>query len=215
MDGIAICGATYFSTGEHYMQPTISVIIPSIGMGYLLRTLRSIKEQGILPGDEVLIIGDTVNDQLDDVRAIAAIHGPQVKYYPHNAGGHHWGNPQRNYGLTLCTGDYVSFMDDDDVYAPNAFDAIRSQISRLSEPQVLMFRFRTPWRTELWQEKQIVQGSIGGHCIVVPNDKSKFGVWTNRYEGDFDFIRSTVDNWGEENVVWCPELIAVTRPEWE
>jgi hypothetical protein len=45
----------------------------------------------------------------------------------------------------------------------------------------------------------------------VPNDPQRFGRWEHVYEGDFHFIRQTVNRWGG-HVTWSTDVIALGRP---
>jgi hypothetical protein len=58
-----------------------------------------------------------------------------------------------------------------------------------------------------------VESHIGGHCAVFPNDEL-LGRFTCRYQGDYDYIRSTLDNWGgDDQAVWVDDVIAIARPQ--
>lgn len=197
--------------------PTIAAIIPTPGQGRpLKRCLTSIAPQ-LAAGDEVWVIGDTYDapDGLPEVARLVADYGPQFQYVPFNGGQHSYGHFEINHGIALATADYLTFNDDDDVYVPDAFETIRAVAGALVEPRPLMFKFFPQFRLVLWQEPEIKQDWIGGHNIVAPNIKDRLGAWTDRYQGDYDFIRSTVDLWPNKDadVVWRPELIAVARPE--
>ena len=56
----------------------------------------------------------------------------------------------------------------------------------------------------------IGQGSIGTPMFVVPND-GRLGRWSTRYEGDFDFISSTLAA-RNERPRFHEEVIALIRP---
>jgi len=190
----------------------LSVVIPTPGRGRPLeRTLRSIAHQRAA-GDEVLVSHDTVDGADPAVRVLAERY--DCRYLEVNPGEHSWGHDQIEAGTLLARGDYIAFQDDDDCFTPDAFQAIRERISELAEPRPLMFKFMTPWRVVLWEETVIAESRVGGHCLVLPNIPERIGRWTERYAGDFDFIRSTIDLWpnGDDDVVWCDNLIAWTRP---
>lgn len=50
-------------------------------------------------------------------------------------------------------------------------------------------------------------GDIDGDCLVVPNVKARLGEWGLRYDGDFDFITSTLAHY-PEGPVWHEAVIA-------
>jgi hypothetical protein len=121
--------------------------------------------------------------------------------------------------MARASGTHLVFCDDDDVATPDALQAIRDTLADITEPKVLLFRFRSFFKFIFWDQRGLIaQGHVGGHCIVVPNVPEKLGHWAPHYEGDFTFIRETVDLWGEANVVWRENLIAWARPtehEWD
>ena len=183
---------------------TLSIIVPTPDGGDLEALFVSIRPQ-IGPGDEVLIVGDTHSDPLHEVRALVESEGH--RWLSHDAGRHAWGHPQINYGMTRARGDYLVFIDDDDVFTEDAFDHIRAHANGTP----LMFRFRSPRTGLLWQKQVIQCGRIGGHEFVVPNIPNRLGTWTDRYEGDYDFIVSTLAKWPPDSLVWRPEVIALAR----
>ena len=197
------------------MYPTIACVIPTPGQGRpLKRCLNSIAPQ-VVPGDEVWVIGDTHGGSLPEVERLVSDYGPAFKYVPFDAGYHGWGHPQINQGRALAAADYLTYNDDDDVFTGDAFKAIREAAAELSEPRPLMFRFVAQFRLTLWDEKLIRQDHIGGHCFVPPNIKERLAPWTDRYQGDYDHIRGSVDLWPNKDadVVWREEVIAIARPE--
>jgi hypothetical protein len=96
-------------------------------------------------------------------------------------------------------------MDDDDVYAPGARAAMGATILETPDRPAI-FRMRYPNGMTLWQTQALECGNIGTPMIFVPNTPSKLGVWSQRYESDFNFIESM--KWSSEDIVWRPEIIA-------
>jgi glycosyltransferase involved in cell wall biosynthesis len=194
---------------------SLSVIIPTPGRGRpLKRTLRSIASQALSVRDEVLVVGDTTDGPLPAVEAMVKDFGPCYRYLTLPTTEHSWGHDQINHGMIAAMGDYLVFQDDDDVFVEGAFDAIRTAAAE-HPGAPLMFRFITRFRTLLWATKEIKQDWVGGHSFVVPNVKARLAPWSPRYQGDFDHIRGTVDNWPGKDaaVVWREEVIAFARPE--
>jgi glycosyltransferase involved in cell wall biosynthesis len=209
--------------------PTLTILIPTPGQGRpLARCLESIQAQPLLPGDEVLVIGDTLDGDLPEVEATVASFGPQYRYLPqagtahqiYDFGGyskdcHSFGHEQIQFGMAQARGDYLVFQDDDDVFTAGAFEAIRRAATE-HPGRPLLFRFVTRFRTLVWgASRELKQDHIGGHCFVVPNQPEYLGRWSDRYQGDWDFIRETLDKWpgGEGAVVWREEVIALARPD--
>jgi glycosyltransferase involved in cell wall biosynthesis len=196
---------------------TLSILIPTPGQGRpLSRCLDSIKPQ-LHPGDEVLVIGDTHDGPLPEVEALVAEYGDLFRYIGHDAGHHCFGHCQLNHGLEQAKGDYLTANDDDDIYTPDAFAAMRAVAERLPEPRPLLFRFQSHYGPVWWDEQVVEINRIGGHCAVFPNLPGRVGRYTCRYQGDFDFIRSTLDLWpgGDLAAVWVNHIIAIARPSLE
>src|SRR5262249_48456121 len=112
----------------------------------------------------------------------------------------------------LATGDYLVFGDDDDAFFPDTRKAIVAA-ARIDPGRPLMFRMIDPNGAIVWVDEKIRMGNHGTPMFVVPNDPKKRGRFGNRYEGDFDFVQSTLakytnnDYTGESMVVWDKTII--------
>lgn len=194
------------------MRKSLSIVVPTPDGGNLPALAESLRKQ-LYPEDEVIVVGDTFHGPLDSVREWVE-QQPQWRYVEHDAGRAAWGHPQINYGVTQARGDYILFQDDDDVYAGGAIANVHRAVRHLDPPRPLLFKFRAGrfgGRT-FWVERGRVEvGMIGGHCIVVPNVPEKIGKWTDRYEGDFDFIEETLRLWEPLAPVWRQEVIVLAR----
>jgi glycosyltransferase involved in cell wall biosynthesis len=187
---------------------TFSVIIPTSGRWALKRTLRSIRRQD--RGDiQVIVVSDGTQPVAEAITAAEArkwtalmyVSGPETRS---------WGNAQRMEGMRRATGDYLLFIDDDDVYRRGAFRHIR-RATRHHPGRILIFRMKQ-FDTVLWDEPQLEVGKVGSPQMVVPNVADKLGSWmaNDRYASDFDFISETVSLQGEP--VWDRRVIATIRP---
>lgn len=198
------------------MTPLVSVIVPTAGqrMDGLQRTFRSIHGQRGGSADvEVLVLGDTLDGPLPAVEALTLQQGPHFRYAGISADRHCWGNLQRNAGNRLARGRWIAYVDDDDIFLPAAVETMRRAIGGLADPRPLLFRFMAPFRLRLWDVPALRPGRISGQCIVFPNLPDRIGTWTPDYEGDFAFIRSTVDlHGGDAAIAWRDELLVWTRP---
>jgi glycosyltransferase involved in cell wall biosynthesis len=197
----------------------LSVIVPTVGRPSLARTLRSLLFQRSALPYEIVLVGDThAGTWMHQLEAIPPllVGLPRVTYVEHDGGRHAWGHPQRNFGATAACGRYLAWLGDDDIYLPGAFDAIHANLRARAEPRVHLFRWIPPWKAPvLWEEAGVLlQDHVDAEQIVCPNDPAKLGTWNaGRYQGDYDFIRETVERWGGvERVVWRPEVIAQAQP---
>lgn len=178
----------------------VSIIIATMARPSLATTLASIAAE-ILPDDEVIVIGDGRQPAAAEMFCATGLPG----FYLDGPAGHEWGHPQRNCAMPLASNELLAFMDDDDVYLPGAFAAIRA-----SDPDALnVFRMRTPKKT-LWQTRQLAMGNLSTQMLVVPNRPQSLGEWGLRYQGDFDFATGTAARLGR--VHWHETIIASYRP---
>jgi len=166
--------------------PRLSIFFWSKGRGSLDRTLSSITHQ-LLPGDELIVEHDDTGD---------------------------WGATPRTRGMRQATGTYLLWMDDDDVYHPSGLARVRNAIvANPGRPLMFQMRRASHLQDVLWSGKDLVQGNVSTQMFVVPNDKSKLGVWGCEYTGDYEFIKSTLSYYHSESLVWIPEIIAIWRPD--
>lgn len=191
----------------------LSILIPTVDPSRpLARCLASIAEQPLHEGDEVLVIGDTTDGPLTKIEEVVNQFGPPFRYLPLAGTAHDWGHSQFNYGITQAQGDWILGQDDDDAYVPGAFGAVRRSIAELDEPRPMLFRFVTHYGFCFWDQKRVEEGHIGGHCAVFPNIPERIGRCSSRYEGDYDYLVSTLVLWPADSVVWCRDILTIARP---
>ncbi|MEH1812666.1 MAG: glycosyltransferase [Nostoc sp.] len=105
--------------------PKTSVIIPAYNSeNTITQTIQSVLNQ-TLSDLELIVINDGSEDSTLDV--VTQIKDPRIKIFSYtNAGG----NVSRNRGLQLAVGEFVSFLDADDLWTP---DKLQSQLKALQE----------------------------------------------------------------------------------
>ena len=191
-------------------MPSFSFIVPTAGRSELETCLQSIVPQ-LEEQDEVLVVGDTLDGALPQTEAIVKKFPAQVKYLPYAGKAHTFGHQEINYGISQAKGDLLSFNDDDDIWIPGAVKKFRA-IAAVYANRPLLFRYLSYFGYLSWVERGLFEeGYVGGHCLICPNTPSRLGVWTDRYEGDWDFVEQTVSKYDE--LIWCEEVIAVARPD--
>lgn len=186
------------------VQPTFSIMIPTIGRAMLDRVLGQLAPQ-TADGDEILVVGD---GRQPEAQEMASRHGGRVKYMEHGPD-HCWGHPQRNWAMPLARGSHLMSMDDDDESLPGALSAVRAAVAAAPD-SVHAFRIHHKGGL-IWAERAVYMGNLSTQNFVVPNVPARLGRWGRRYEGDFDFIRSTLDLHpdGDATVVWHEDIVAV------
>lgn len=74
---------------------------------------------------EIILVEDKSPDNaLEVCQKLAETH-PRVKLFQHADKGNHGAGASRNLGMEKATGDFIAFLDADDYYLPNRFDAER------------------------------------------------------------------------------------------
>lgn len=181
-------------------QVRFSILIPTIGRPTLYRTLACLLEAGIRKDDQVIVVGDGRRPEAERIASFFKDRLP-ISYVELSPPGQNAGHPARNYGMSLSTGTHLLSIDDDDGHVKGALDVVRRLVSGAPD-RIHIFRMtacarRLPWDV-LWRERSVGECNLGTPLFVVPNDRSRLGVWGNRYAGDYDFIRSTVDKYPPE-----------------
>ncbi|MCA9921165.1 MAG: glycosyltransferase [Anaerolineales bacterium] len=95
-------------------MPTISVITPTYNRAHLIRESIDSVLQQTFTDFEHIVIDDGSTDETEAV--IKQIDDPRLKYIKRENGG---ASAARNTGLQAATGEWVAFLDSDDLYLPN------------------------------------------------------------------------------------------------
>jgi len=196
--------------------PTLSIIVPTIGRETLPRTLETIAAQELVDGDEVLVVEDGPDNPA--IREPIEAAGWPWRYLSTGKRFGGWGHVARNVAMTQARGDYLVFMDDDDVYRTHgcyggenvgAFARIRAAATR-HPGRPLMFRMERPgWNSTIWRPKAVRYGNVSTQMFVVPNSPELLGSWGPYHAGDLAFICSTLEKWPPGSLVWEPDIIAI------
>jgi Glycosyl transferase family 2 len=190
----------------------LSVIVPTVGRPTLGRTLRSVIPQ-LASSDELIVIADGPEAHEAASGIVGRLNG-RCRLYATDTRTGSWGNAQRDLGMTLATRTHLTFMDDDDVYAPGAFAAIRKAVT-VDSDAVHIFGMRA-WNGDvLPSTREVLSGNVGTPMVVIPNVKERLGSWVHpelldQGRSDFAFISETISK--HPRLVWHDEVIALCRP---
>lgn len=188
------------------IDDALTIVIPTIGRPSLQNTLESIAPQ-LQMFDQVFVMGDGC---YPESRKLVNKYGIQYGYFEIPGGPHHdWGARARNLGIEMAKKAYITFMDDDDLYLPGAFVNIKSAIKSFSG-NPLMFRMIHK-KSMIWTRDELAVGNVSSQMVAVPNNPKKLGRFTDRYEGDFDFIKATADLYATDYdpIIWRQEIISI------
>ncbi len=106
-------------------MPKISVIIPTYNAeATILETIESLQQQ-TFQDFEILVINDGSTDRTLEV--LNHINEPRLKILSYENAGH---SVARNRGIAVAQGEFLSFMDADDLWTP---DKLESQLTALEQ----------------------------------------------------------------------------------
>lgn len=137
-----------------------------------------------------------------------------------------YGNFQRNKLIEEAKGDVLCFLDQDDAFKKNALSLIATKAKNhpghplFFKMAVYMFGNHSAPTIRpkiLWNRKQkeIAHAAIGGHMIVVPNNKELLGKWPHhKYDADFYFIKDTCNLFLAKGYspIWINYILSEIRP---
>ena len=160
------------------VRPLVSVIIPCYQQGrYVSDAIASVVEQ-TYPRIEAIVVND---GSTDDTAKVAASFGDSVRYVAQENRGL---SAARNTGLLECTGDYVVFLDADDVLLP---DMVSRMVGAIG----------------------IAGNSTAAHCgcMITPDDlRDTNWVWACKEEGDL-FARLCFGNLFPVHAALTPKAV--------
>lgn len=190
-------------------EPTFSIIVPTIGRKTLQETLDSITPQRAAD-DEVIVVFD--GKESEEVNRLAESHSCLLA----NTGKRSYdaGSTPRNFGIDKARGDWLLFMDDDDIFTENALTIIRKVIVIPQQPTPHIFRMRCQNGIILWREPRLEYANVGTPMFVVPRLNGNETRWRSGDSGsgnDFAFIIETL-SLRKQTPIWSEEIICLVRP---
>ncbi|WP_426476876.1 glycosyltransferase family 2 protein [Chryseobacterium sp. CBSDS_008] len=110
----------------------ISVITPVYNAAeFLEKSVRSAVQFEEVK--EVILVEDQSTDHSLEICRQLADEIPKVRLFQHADKGNHGAGASRNLGIEKATGSFIAFLDADDYYLPNRFDAERE---RFKDPKI-------------------------------------------------------------------------------
>ncbi len=132
------------TTGQASPPPLVSIVIATYNAErFLADTLDSVLDQTYRP-IELIVVDDGSNDKSRRIAGDYAERHPFVRTFSHEGNANLGISASRNLGLSECEGEYVTFLDADDIWLPEKLDF---EVTRLqAHPRVAM----VCGATELW-----------------------------------------------------------------
>ena len=120
----------FFIMPENYHNKMVSVVIPVHNGGkFIVETIRSVLNQNY-PAIEIIVINDGSSDNTSELVESLMSGFPEIKMIHQEKSGV---SIARNNGLTVSKGEFIAFLDADDVWLP---DFLRSRVSFLNAHEV-------------------------------------------------------------------------------
>lgn len=112
----------------------ISFVVAAYNIQNYIRACIDSIIHGSLPSDEIIIVNDGSTDQTEDIIRSSCLGHNNIHLINKENGGL---SSARNAGLTAANGDYVLFLDGDDVLIPEYFKVIRGHLNE-KQPDILI-----------------------------------------------------------------------------
>lgn len=149
--------------------PLISAIIPTHNRAELLaRAIQSVQRQ-TYPNLEIIVVDDASDDQTREL--VERVEDPRIRYIRHDT--NRGGSAARNTGIRAATGDFITFLDDDDEWEP---EKTEKQLKVLDQYSVVMCtcdaigndlpKFDSKKTVEL-EDLRKGQGTFGGTGVLM------------------------------------------------
>lgn len=197
------------------MEKRLSIVVPTIGRPTLRATLESIAEQW--DGEQVIVIAEgsvgAAHRIFEQVAPTTVVDGTPAWTFIGQAflAAGLWGHNLRNYALdTLVRGSHVATIDDDDIYAPGALDAMAEALDR-DQPQVFRMTFGAGHPAHgitCWRLAKATRGDVGTPMIVAPVSTARFGLV---YDGDWEYVQA-LEQLYPQGFVWDDRVTVEVRP---
>lgn len=156
--------------------PLVSIVIPYYDhKGWLLEALDSVKQQSYA-NFEVILIDDGSKDPLSDFE-LKKYSDLKIKYIIQSNQGP---GAARNRGIDLATGEYVAFLDSDDLWLP---DKLHQQIN-------FMLKKNSEWTCESYQTFGLQHKKID--CSLMDGDVYLKTITSSRIATPSVIIKSSV-----------------------
>lgn len=108
-----------------------SIIIPTYNRAdFIAKTIQSVLDQ-TYPNFELLVVDDGSKDNTREV--VEAIQDPRVKYFLKENGER---GAARNYGIKRAVGEYITFLDSDDLLYPFHFEEAMNVLEKYPDADV-------------------------------------------------------------------------------
>lgn len=115
--------------------PTISVITPVFNRSHMIAdTIKTVQAQ-TFGNFEMIIVDDCSSDPIEEVIGVIAKDDPRIRLVKRQTNGGPSG--ARNTGVEAARGDFIAFLDSDDLWEPTKLDAQLNAVRDCSDPKLV------------------------------------------------------------------------------
>ncbi len=115
---------------KFFKKPLISVVIPTYNRADLIgQTINSVLKQSYT-NLEIIVVDDSSTDNTKTV--VEGINDARIRYFLHST--NQGGAAARNTGIKAAEGEYIAFLDSDDVWVNNKLELQLASIKQSSNP---------------------------------------------------------------------------------
>lgn len=101
-------------------MPKVSIITPAYnGAKYIAETIDSVRKQTFQDWEMIIVDDGSVDDTKAVVQRFQEQHPEKIKYFYQTNGG---SGKARNTGIRMTTGEFVAFLDADDIWMPQKLE---------------------------------------------------------------------------------------------
>jgi glycosyltransferase involved in cell wall biosynthesis len=177
---------------------SVSVVIPTTGRQELLRAVNSAREQDYQGRVEVVVVFDRAQEEVDNIDFLNDLQADVVAF----TGGRRYAGRARNTGVEKATGEWIAFLDDDDVWLPSK---ISEQMKLVREEQLETKKVVIGGRAQLIKSgaaRSNVDQENGNEGQIVPSNL----IEPDRPIADYLFRKRALNS--RRNVFFAPSILA-------
>jgi len=151
-----------------------SIIIPTYNRSnFIATTVQSVLNQ-TYPNFEIIVVDDGSTDNTEE--ALKKIKDKRVNYYKNN---NEERAASRNYGISKAKGDYVTFLDSDDILLSHYFQEAEKLIQKENNPEWIHLKYKITDSLGkiLWKSAAKTDNKLLNKQLLLGNFLSCIGVF--------------------------------------
>lgn len=160
-------------------SPFFSIITPTYNRAHYLPEMLESVQQQTFENYEHIIVDDGSEDDTESIISAKASSDPRIKYIKQSNEGR---SVARNVGIENSQGEYVCFLDSDDVWLPNHLAELNKAISTQIEPAfyhtglIWFYEDKTPDKQVVYRPRHLytsdaefaIVNQFAPDCVCVP-----------------------------------------------